>query len=69
MVCRLITQHGRPMLAPPKRKKRRSGESNHEARNRKIAARLAAGATYSKARAELDIPQRVSQIMLALRGA
>jgi excisionase family DNA binding protein len=70
-VCRLITQHDMPMLAPIQRKKRSSGDkSKYEARNRAIAARIAAGATYSKASAEFGIsPQRVSQIMLALRGA
>ena len=69
-VRRLITQHGMPMLAPLKRKKRSSGESNHEARNRAIATRVAAGATYSKVGAEFGIsPQRVSQIMLALWAA
>ena len=47
-VRRLITQHGMPMLAPLKRKKRSSGESNYEVRNRAIAARVAAGATHSK---------------------
>ena len=68
-VCRLITQHGMPMRAHLKRTKR-SGESNHEARNRTISARVAAGATYSKAGAEFGIShQRVSQIMLALWAA
>jgi DNA-binding CsgD family transcriptional regulator len=58
-----------PMLAPLKRKKRSSGESEHESRNRAIAARVAAGATYSEAAAEFGIsPQRVGQIMLALRA-
>ena len=38
--------------------------------NRAIAARVAAGASHSKAAAEFgNSPQRVSQIMLALRGA
>jgi hypothetical protein len=32
-VCRLITQHGMPMLAALKRKKRSSGKSKYEARN------------------------------------
>jgi excisionase family DNA binding protein len=69
-VHKLIKRHDIPMLAPLKRKKRSSGESNHEARNRAIAARVAAGATYSKLGAEFGIsPQRVSQIMLALWAA
>ena len=69
-VRRLITQHGMPMLAPLQRKKRSgSGKSKHEARNRAIAARIAAGATHSKAGAEFGISrQRVSRIMLALRA-
>jgi excisionase family DNA binding protein len=68
-VRRLITQHGMPMLAPLQRKKRSgSGKSKH-ARNRAIAARIAAGATHSKAGAEFGISrQRVSRIMLALRA-
>jgi excisionase family DNA binding protein len=70
-VCRLITQHGMPMLAPLQRKKRSSSrKSKYEARNRAIAARVAAGATHSEAAAEFGIsPQRVSQIMLALWAA
>jgi len=69
-VRRLITQHGMPMLAPLQRKKRSgSGKSKYEARNRAIAARIAAGATHSKAAAEFGISrQRVSRIMLALRA-
>ena len=68
-VHKLIKRHGMPMLVPPKRRKN-SRESEHEARNRTIAARVAAGATYSKAAAEFGIsPQRVSQIMLALWAA
>ena len=65
-VHKLINRHGMPMLAIPARKK--SGrESEHEARNRAIAARVAAGASHSKAGAEFGItPQRVSQIILAL---
>ena len=61
-VHKLINRHGMPMLAIPTRKK--SGrESEHEARNRAIAARVAAGASHSKAGAEFGItPQRVSQI-------
>jgi AraC-like DNA-binding protein len=67
-VHKLIKRHGIPMLAPPTRKKSGRG-SKHEARNRAIAARVAAGATYSNAGAEFGIsPQRVSQIMLALRA-
>ena len=68
-VHKLINRHGMPMLAIPTRKKS-CRESEHEARNRIIAARVAAGASHSKAGAEFGItPQRVSQIMLALRGA
>ena len=67
-VHKLINQHGMPRLAPP-RGRRAAEESEHEARNRAIAARVAAGASHSKAAAEFGIsPQRVSQIMLALRA-
>jgi IS30 family transposase len=53
-----------------KRKKRSSGKSKYEVRNRTIAARVAAGGTRSDVGAEFGIsPQRVSQIMLALWAA
>ena len=69
-VHKLIKRHGIPMLAPLKRKKRSSGKSKYEARNRTIAARVAAGGTRSDVGAEFGIsPQRVSQIMLALWAA
>ena len=67
-VHKLIKRHGMPMLVPPKRRKN-SRESEHEVRNRAIAVRVAAGASHSKAATEFGIsPQRVSQIMLALRA-
>jgi excisionase family DNA binding protein len=69
-VQKLVTRHGMPLLASLKRKKRGSGKSKYEARNRTIAVRVAAGATYSKVGAEFGIsPQQVGQILRALRAA